>query len=385
MSASKFVVVNGGSSSVKLSLFDPSAKELASSDPLVWTENQDSNLLDSDDNEIRQLFESALKRKGLSAQDVFAVGHRVVHGGADLQKPVLVDSSALKQIEDLKELAPVHNPIAVKLIRAAQQVFSDAKHVAVFDTAFHASLKPESFLYPIPYAWYEKWGLRKFGFHGINHQFCAEKVRAEFADNYYGAKIVVAHLGNGCSMSAVENGTSVDTTMGFTPLEGLMMGARSGSIDPGIIFYLLEEKKLGPQEIENSLNNESGLSGISGLGKDMRKIEKAMAEGNARARLAFEMFVQRVAKYAAEMAAALNGIDTLVFTGGIGEHSSKVRLEVCKRLRFMRLELDEMQNRNATADGVISSPASSVQILKISAREDLQIFREAQKLMKESK
>lgn len=384
MSASKLVVVNGGSSSVKLSLFDASTKNLAKSDPLVWTENLDCSLLDSDDNEIRQLFESTLKRKGLSEEEVLCVGHRVVHGGADLQKPVLIDSGTLKQIEDLKELAPVHNPIAVKLIRAAQQVFAGAKQVAVFDTAYHASLKPESFLYPVPYSWFEKWGVRKFGFHGINHQFCAEKVRSEFANDRYGAKIIVAHLGNGCSMSAVENGTSIDTTMGFTPLEGLMMGARSGSIDPGIIFYLLQEKKLSPEEIEKSLNNESGLSGISGLGKDMRKIEKAMGEGNERARLAFDMFVKRIAEYAGQMASSLNGFDTLVFTGGIGEHSSKVRLEVSKRLQFLRLELDEMQNQNATADGVISSSASSVQILKISAREDLQIFREAQKLMKES-
>ncbi len=384
---SKTIVINGGSSSVKISLFDASSTELSSAanqaDPILWSENKDCNLLDSDDAEICKLFEDLIKNKQIAAESVFCVGHRVVHGGANLRKPERIDDRALCQIEELRELAPVHNPIAAKLIRASRRVFHKSEHLAVFDTAFHSTLDAEAYMYPLPFDWYEEWGIRKFGFHGINHQYCSEAVRAKFANKSFGARIVVAHLGNGCSMSAVKDGISIDTTMGFTPLEGLMMGARSGSIDPGIIFYLIHEKKMSPEDIESCMNNKSGLAGVSGLGKDMREIEKSITGGNKRSQLAFNMFVKRVAEYVARMAVSLGGIDTLVFTGGIGEHSIKVRLEVCKKLEFLHLSLDEKLNSDATADGVLSSADSAVQILRIAAREDLQIYRECQKLMKE--
>ena len=367
------LVINGGSSSIKLSAF--AMKQEA--DPLLWSSNISCNLLDASDDEIKSQLAEQLKKQNVSLESVKCVGHRIVHGGEKLRDIVAVDDGVEKEIEALTELAPVHNPIGLKLVKQARVLLSDAKHFAVFDTAFHKSMDEPCFVYPLPYDWYEELGIRRFGFHGINHQFCAE---AALNFNKSARKIVIAHLGNGCSLSAVSDGKSVDTSMGFTPNEGLMMGARSGSIDPGIIFYLLREKNFPVEDLEAQLNNKSGLSGVSGIGKDMREIQTAMETGNKRARLAFNIFVHRIKSGIASMAATMNGIDTLIFTAGIGEHSAAVRSEVCKGLTFLGIDLDPQLNYKCTVDGIISSTESSIKVLRITAREDLQIFRQCLQL-----
>lgn len=376
--ADRVIVFNGGSSSVKLSLFEKA--DLHEGSP-VWNKNLAINLLDASGQEVHELVAGHLQEAQIERQSIDCVGHRVVHGGTELQEPLFVDQQVENKIEKYIELAPVHNLIALKLIREARRLFPQAEQVAVFDTAFHRTLPPEAYLYAIPYDWNEKFGIRRFGFHGINHQYCAGAARAFLSIERKDLRLVSCHLGNGCSLAAIHNGKSVDTTMGFTPLEGLMMGARSGSIDPGIIFYLLEENKFSVQELDRLLNNSSGLLGISGLSKDMQKIEEARSNGNERSQLAFKMFARSVSKSIAAMATAMGGIDAIVFTGGTGEHSAALREEVCTQLNFLGIELDQQINQRCNSDGILSKNNSRVQVLRIAAREELQIYRECLSIM----
>ncbi len=382
-SKSHILVVNSGSSSVKLSLFDRS-KAGSAKNALLSSENHNIKVAEASDEELLEILVKGVEKAKCSADDIGSVAHRVVHGGAQLRSTCFVDENVEAQIESLCELAPVHNPIALRLIKQSRSAFAKARQIAVFDTAFHKTIKEENFLYAIPYEWYEKFGIRKFGFHGINHKFCAEQAKEILQSSDATKKVVTCHLGNGCSVAAIENGLSINTSMGFTPLEGLMMGSRSGSIDPGIIFYLMKKSGLSADEIENNLDNSSGLKGVSGISKDIREIEKAMLEGNARAKLAFEMFVQHVMYGIAEMAASMNGINSLVFTGGIGEHSSSVREAVCNGLTFLGISLDKTANKNCNADSIISESNSAVTVLRIEAREDLQIFQECNQLLSTS-
>ena len=306
-----------------------------------------------------------------SKDDIEAVGHRVVHGGETFSDSVLINDEVMQVLQDNIELAPLHNPPNIKGIQAVKRILPNVPQCAVFDTAFHTKMPPKSFLYGIPYELYKKHKIRKYGFHGTSHSYVAHKAAEILGKNINELKIVTAHLGNGCSMSAVQDGISVDTSMGFTPLEGLIMGTRSGDADPSLILYIMGKEGLSLSEAGTLLNKHSGLIGISGVSSDMRELIAAIKEGNKRAKYAFDIFCYRIKKYLGSYAAAMGGLDAFVFTGGIGENSSEVRAEVCSNLEFLGIELDE--ERNNSNNEIISKSSSKVPVLRIPTNEELVI------------
>ena len=310
--------------------------------------------------------------------DIDMVGHRVVHGGSEFEKSTLVTPEVKNAIARLSVLAPLHNPADLEGIEVVERILSDVPQVVVFDTAFHRHMPLPAMVYPGPYEWYEE-QIYRYGFHGISHQYCSMRAAQILGKDLDLLRIITCHLGNGCSLAAVQNGRSIDTTMGFTPLEGLMMGSRSGSIDPGIILYLLQQKKLTVEQIDETLNKASGLKGILGTG-DMRQVLHSMKEGNPRAKLAFDMFVHRLRYYIGAMLASLGGMDALVFTGGIGENAAQVRKATCEAFAFLGLKLDASKNGQSPADQVISTADSEVPVLIIHTQEDWAIARECWKL-----
>jgi len=275
--------------------------------------------------------------------------------------------------------APLHNRLELDGIALIEKLCGAVPQVAVFDTGFHSNLPDAAAIYPGPYEWTEN-GIRKFGFHGINHQYCAGRAAQILGRNLANLNLITCHLGNGCSLAAIRDGKSIDTSMGFTPLDGLMMGTRSGSVDPGILTYLMREKKLDGKALDEMLNSRSGLLGISGVSADMREVIAAMQSGNQRARLAFDIFVHRLRAGIGSMLAALNGADTVVFTGGIGENSPEVRADTCNHFSFLNLTLDPTKNSAKPVDTDIASPESAVRVLVIRAQEDWAIARECWKL-----
>jgi acetate kinase len=291
---------------------------------------------------------------------------------------VLITPEVKRAIAELAELAPLHNPASLDGITAAEQVLPGVAQVAAFDTAFHATLSQAARTYPVPRKWTREWGIRRYGFHGLSHSYCASRA-AEMVGRQ-DLRLVIAHLGNGASMSAVRNGSCVDTSMGFTPLEGLMMGTRSGTIDPGILLYLLRHKGLEVDALDKALNHESGLLGVSGVSSDMRRVLSALPS-NPDARLALDVYVHRIRQMLGAMTATLGGIDALVFTAGIGEHAPEIRRRVCENLNFLGLELDERANETCQADADVAAPASAAPILVIAAREDLAIMHETRRLL----
>ena len=313
--------------------------------------------------------------------DIGAVGHRVVHGGITYRTPVRIDAQVLAEIDHLSELAPLHNPPAVAGIRAAQTVLPAVPQVAVFDTAFHASLPEAAYVYPFPYQWYADWGVRRFGFHGISHAYCAGRAAELLGRPLSDLRLVNCHQGNGCSLAAIAGGRSVDTTMGFTPLDGVMMGTRGGSIDPGILVYLQRERQVGPDALDDALEHGSGLLGVSGVAADMRTVGEAAAAGNARAQLAIAIFVRRVQAGIAAMAASMGGLDALIFTAGIGEHAAAVRAAICAPLGFMGVAVDATRNAAATPDVEITGPGAAVRVLVIHTQEDRLIARETARVL----
>ena len=298
---------------------------------------------------------------------VDAVGHRVVHGGDRFREPVLIDETVLAHLDAVTELAPIHNPPALRAIEAARQALPDRPHVAVFDTAFHATLPAEAATYPLPARWRQKLGLHRYGFQGISAQWAAESVRVP--------RLVVCHLGGGSSVTAVRDGRSVDTTMGLTPLEGLPMATRSGSVDPGLLVYLLRHRHATLDELEHALQNESGLLGVSELSPHVHELEAAAATGNERAELALAIYARRIGQAVAAAAVALDGLDAIVFTAGAGERSPRLRARVCSHLRFLGVELDEQSNEAAGGDAEIGATGSLVRVVVVVAREDLVIAR----------
>jgi acetate kinase len=314
-----------------------------------------------------------------SPAEVDVVGHRVVHGGEKYSAPTVVTAEVKQEISRLSAFAPEHNPAEVAVIETAEGIFKSKQQVAVFDTAFHQTLPRNAFTYPGPYDWLER-GIRRYGFHGISHQYCAARTARVLGRNLDSLRVVTCHLGHGCSLAAVRNGRSVDTTMGFTPLEGLMMGSRSGSIDPGILIHLLREEKYSASRLEEVLNRESGLLGVSGVSDDMRQILSAMQGGNARASLAFDTFVHRLRRHVGAMIASLGGVDALAFTAGIGENSPEVRAAACAGFEFLGLKLDRRKNVQLPADCDIAAPDSAVRVVVVAAREDWAIARECWKL-----
>jgi len=311
--------------------------------------------------------------------EIDVVGHRIVNGGRSYTDPTVITAEVKSAIEKMAVFAPLHNRLELDGIALIEKLCGAVPQVAVFDTGFHNSLPDAAAIYPGPHEWVEQ-GIRKFGFHGINHQYCAGRAAQILGRNLADLKLITCHLGNGCSLAAIRSGKSIDTTMGFTPLDGLMMGTRSGSVDPGILTYLLREEKLEGKALDEILNSKSGLLGISGISADMREIIAAMQSGNQRAQLAFDIFVHRLRAGVGSMLAALNGADAIVFTGGIGENSPEVRTNTCNHLSFLNLVLDSNKNSMKPVDTDIASPGSTVRILVIRAQEDWAIARECWKL-----
>lgn len=314
-----------------------------------------------------------------SLSEISIVGHRVVHGGDRYSQATFVTEAVKQTIEALIPLAPNHNPAHLQEILAVEAVLGDIPQVAVFDTAFHTSIPPAAATYPIPYEWFEK-GIRRYGFHGISHRYCAQRAAALLGTPLESLRIITAHLGNGASLAAIRGGKSINTTMGFTPLEGLMMGTRSGSIDPAIPLYLMRETGLDAQGVDQLLNKQSGLKGIFGPSGDLREILQAREAGNPRAKLAFEMYVGRLQGAIASLIPQLGGLDVLAFTAGVGENSPAVRSATCAGLEFLGLQLDEEKNRGSAKNSLISIPDSGVKVVVIHAQEDWAIARDCWQL-----
>jgi len=316
------------------------------------------------------------------ASEIDIVGHRVVHGGREFEKSTLVTPEVKAAISRMAALAPAHNPANLEGIEAIERILPAVPQVAVFDTAFHRQMPLPAVVYPGPYEWFEQ-EIRRYGFHGISHQYCAQRTAQILGKNLESLRLITCHLGNGCSLAAIRHGHSVDTTMGFTPLEGLMMGSRSGSIDPGILLYLLRQKGYPAEQLDTTLNKASGLKGIAGSG-DMREVLREIKEGNPRAKLAFDMFVYRLCYYIGAMLAALGGLDALVFAGGIGENAAEVRAAVVESFAFLGLKLDEQKNAQSPADQDISAAGSAVPVVIVRTQEDWAIAQDCWKLAQTS-
>jgi acetate kinase len=369
----RVLVLNAGSSSLKASLVEASSGAAQAEDSAAWRAD------DAGEATRAGIVADVIRRlTAQAAGDVSAVGYRVVHGGTRFRDPTFIDEAVIRQIADLDELAPLHNRIAVQTIRAARKLMPDASHVACFDTAFHATLEESAWRYPIPAEWSVRWGIRRFGFHGLSVAWATEKAALQLGRRIGELNLVVAHLGAGSSVTAVAGGRSVDTSMGFTPLEGLMMGTRSGSIDPGIVVHLIR-KGLAAEEVGGALEQRSGLLGVSGLTADMADLERAAAAGQTDAALALAMYARRAAAGIAAVATSLDGLDALVFTGGIGEHSAPTRSAICQRLRLLGIEPPKSGTSNA--DALISGRGARVSVIRIHAREDVVIARQTAALL----
>lgn len=394
----KILVLNSGSSSLKYQLFDSETEEVLSKglaerigvaggggkikhESSCGKTEVDVEMADHDQ-AMEHVFELLTDPKCgaiASVDEISAVGHRVVHGGEKFVQPTLVDDAVLAEIDKLSQLAPLHNPPNLKGIRACMRRMPNVPQVAVFDTAFHATIPDYAYTYALPYKYYTDYGVRRYGFHGTSHKYVtgqAQKMLAANGLDPAATKIITCHLGNGCSMAAVVGGKVIDTSMGMTPAEGLVMGTRGGDIDPAILVYLAKELHARADEIDDIINKKSGLLGVTGVSSDMRDVEQAAAEGNKRAELALAIFCYRIKKYIGAYSAAMGGLDAVVFTGGIGENSPEVRARVCKGMEFLGLKLDDEKNASLRGPADISKPEASVRILLVPTNEELMIARE---------
>ncbi|MGH9224583.1 MAG: acetate/propionate family kinase [Acidimicrobiales bacterium] len=352
----RVLVVNTGSSSLKLSL-------LAPDDSVLWSGGDLADLSDL-------------------PEDIDAVGHRVVHGGASLQHATVIDDEVIKQIEALTPLAPLHQPRAVEAIRKVSELLPDVPAVACFDTAFHSTLSPAASTYALPRDWLRRWDLRRFGFHGLSHQYASRRAAEVAGRPPSGLRLVTCHLGAGASVCAVRDGRSVDTSMGFTPLEGLVMATRSGTVDPGLILWLINEAGLPAREVADALERLSGLAGLSGGSGDFRELMGTMTSGENAAKLAFEVYIHRLRREIAAMAAALGGLDVLVFTGGVGEHVPIVRATAARQLGFLGVAIDGTRNNATTSDGDVSADGAAARTVVVTAREDIEIARQVRRVLR---
>jgi acetate kinase len=362
------IVVNAGSASLKLSVLDDSDEVRAALELDPWDGSPDHPEL-----------AGFLRKQGNGA----VVGHRVVHGGSRFTGPAIIDEAVLAGIGDLTDLAPLHQPRALAAIAATSRLLPEATAVACFDTAFHAGLPAAAATYALPADWNTRFGLRRYGFHGLSHAYAARRAAALTGADPAGLRIVSCHLGGGASLAAIQGGRSVDTTMGFTPLEGLVMATRSGSVDPGLLLWLLQHGGLSLDEVSAGLEQAAGLAGLAALpggSGDMRDVRAAADAGNAVARLAIDVYVHRLRREIAAMAAAMDGLDVLVFTGGVGEHQPPVRADAAAGLGFLGVRLDPHRNQ-ATADAEIGYPGAAVRALVITAREDIEIAGQSRELI----
>ncbi len=309
-----------------------------------------------------------------------AVGHRVVHGGP-FTSSVEITAEVRSRIAALADLAPLHNPPSLETLAVAEEELPSVPHVAVFDTAFHATLPPEASTYPVPASWASDWSIRRYGFHGLSLAYCTTRASEMLGTSPNDLRLVICHLGHGCSATAVKGGRSVDTTMGFTPLDGLMMGTRSGSIDPGIILHVQQHRGMTPEQVDRALYRESGLLGVSGISADMRDVLAAAQHGHDRARLALAVYSHRVRQAIGALAATMGGVDALVFTAGVGEHASEVRESICVGLECLGLELDHQANASCRPDAEVATDGSPGRILVIATREDLTMLHEVDQVL----
>ena len=317
-----------------------------------------------------------------SLDEIDAVGHRIVQGGDKFNQSMLVDKSVEEGIEELCDLAPVHNAGHLKGIRAVDALMPKTPQVVVFDNAFHSTMPDYAYLYAIPYELYEKYHVRRYGFHGTSHRYVSKRVCEILGLDQADSKVITCHIGNGASIAAVLNGKVVDTSMGLTPLAGVMMGSRSGDIDPSAVTYLMEKLNMSPHEMSEFLNKKSGVLGITGISSDMRDVEAAANEGNERAVLALKMYAYRVKKYIGSYAAAMGGVDAVVFTAGVGENQTGLRADICRGLEFLGIEIDEAVNATARGrEAVISSPSSRVKVVVVPTDEEIVIARDTQALV----
>ncbi len=319
-----------------------------------------------------------------SMADIGAVGHRVVHAGEKFAESVLIDEKVIAALEECVELAPLHNTPNLYGIAACQELMPDTPMVAVFDTAFHQTMPPESYIYAIPYEYYEKYGIRRYGFHGTSHKYVAQRAASMLNVNINDLKLITCHLGNGASVSAIKHGRCIDTSMGFTPLEGLVMGTRSGDIDPAIVTYIRQKENLPQGAVNEILNKKSGVLGISGVSSDFRDLEEAVAEGNARAALALRVFAKKVRFYIGAYIAEMNGVDAIVFTAGVGENDMNMRELICTDLGNLGIKLDLIKNKIRGKETVISTEDSKVKLLLIPTNEELMIARDTYNIAQKS-
>lgn len=315
-------------------------------------------------------------------KEIDAVGHRVVHGGEKFNKSVLINDEVIAKIKECYGIAPLHNPVNMAGIDAINEVLPEVPQVGVFDTAFHQTMPAKSYMYALPYKYYAEDGVRRYGFHGTSHRYVSQRVCEFLGVEPKGKKIITCHVGNGGSITAVKDGKSIDTSMGLTPTEGLMMGTRCGDVDPGALIFLMDKHNLSSKDMLNMVNKESGLAGVSGVSSDMREITAAAKQGNEKAILALEMYEQRITKYVGAFAAEMGGVDIIVFTGGVGEHQSSTRANVCNPLRFMGVEIDDAANdANNGDEGIISTPNSAVKVVVIPTDEEYMIAKDTEAII----
>ncbi len=394
------LVLNCGSSSVKYKLFNMETKDVLAQGGIekiglkgsflkLTKPNGDKVVLEGEILEHQSAIEYILgvllsEKHGCikSLKEIDAVGHRVVHGGEKFNSSVRICDDVIAEMEECIEMAPLHNPPNLKGIYAVKELMPDVPQVGVFDTAFHQTMPAHAYLYGIPYSLYEKYSIRRYGFHGTSHRYVSKRACEILGVPYESQKILTCHIGNGASIAAIKDGKSVDTSMGFTPVEGLMMGTRSGDVDAGVITFLMDKEVIGTAGISNLLNKQSGMLGISGVSSDMREVAAAIEQGNERARLSLEMYDYRIKKYIGSYAAALGGVDMIVFTGGVGEYKITTRYNSCKDMEFMGIKIDQAKNDKAYGvEAVISTDDSKVKVLVVPTDEEFMIAADTMEIL----
>ena len=395
----KILVINCGSSSLKYQLIDMETEELMAKGLVERIGIEGSRIKHETIGKEKKTIETPMQdhKRALelvmesltneeygaikSLDEIDAVGHRVVHGGEDFAQSVIIDEKVLKGIEDNVEIAPLHNPPNIMGIKACQRLLPNVKQVAVFDTAFHQTMPAESYIYALPYEYYEKYKIRRFGFHGTSHKYITNRAAEMLGKDVNEVNLITCHLGNGSSICAVKNGKSIDTSMGFTPLEGLAMGTRCGDLDPAILPFLMEKENLSTDEINTLINKKSGVLGISGVSSDFRDIEAARDEGNKRAKLALDIFEKRIRGYIGSYMTELDHVDAIVFTAGVGENSIEMRESIVNGLKSLGIKIDTERNNVRGEDKLISADDSSIKIFVIPTNEELMIARDTKALV----
>ena len=394
----KILVLNCGSSSLKYQLINMENEEVLASGKYerigekeafithkvngqkIKIDNPAYNHTEAIEFTLKQLLNPEYKVID-SLKEINAIGHRLVHGGEKISDSVVIDAHVIEVLKEYTDLAPLHNPACILGIEACKEVMPDKPMVGVFDTAFHYSIPKERYIYPVPYEYYKKYSIRKYGFHGTSHKYVSQRLAEIENKPIEDMKIVTCHLGQGSSICAIEGGKSVDTSMGLTPLGGIPMVTRSGDLDPSVLLYIMKKEKLSAQEMEDILNKKSGVSGISGLAPDFRVIEQAANDGDEKAQIAMDNFKYSVASFIAKYAVAMNGIDSIIFTGGVGENQINIRKGICEQLKFMGVELKKKKNQIRSEEKLISKDTSKVKVYVIPTNEELMIAKETQRLI----